>query len=328
MKGILNTLLVAILMISCTTGDKSEVKSDVEPVKWQEVLTSKVDSINSDIVPGKLTMDVGIYFPSNFDDAFNKVTMDNMIESFVAAKEIFKPTDVQINLLWIKQGEIDPKFLAIQANKVPGIPTTGYANMYEHSYRNPAELTEQTKQAFEHIVEETEDSDRTIYLVALQDVFYPFLTVAEGRNWMMQTVRTGGLSFPSYSYPGTIPKPYRGVITISNLARPDRFRRTVAHEIGHKVMNVSHEYRETSPQHEVYADGGLMLYGNGEEIPSGEEGRWHLERLKISPYLYELGENGSKKWNADYKENGHYYDPIYGEYVIHFEGVSPIDEDW
>ena len=91
--------------------------------------------------------------------------------------------------------------------------------------------------------------------------------------------------------------------------------------------NVSHEYKETHPGHEVYADGGLMLYGDGEDIPSGEEGRWHLERLLISPFLYRM-ENGVKVWNGDYKEGGHYYDPLYGDYVIHFKGTPPIDPNW
>tara|TARA_Y100000590_G_scaffold74337_2_gene81996 strand:- start:153 stop:263 length:111 start_codon:yes stop_codon:yes gene_type:complete len=29
-----------------------------------------------------------------------------------------------------------------------------------------------------------------------------------------------------------------------------------------------------------------------------------------------------------YAEGGHYYDPIYGDYVIKFEGVPFIDKDW
>ena len=29
-----------------------------------------------------------------------------------------------------------------------------------------------------------------------------------------------------------------------------------------------------------------MIYGQGEEIPSGEKGRWHLERLLLSPFIY------------------------------------------
>jgi hypothetical protein len=93
-------------------------------------------------------------------------------------------------------------------------------------------------------------------------------------------------------------------------------------------MNVSHEYMDISPEHEVYAGGGLMVYGNGEEIPSGKEGRWHLERLLLSPYLYVLESDGSKNWNPDYQENGHYYDPIYENYSVDFPGTPAIAEDW
>lgn len=287
-----------------------------------------ITAFNIDIVPGKMTMDVGIYFPSNFDPSFNKVTLKRMLESVAAAKEIYEPTGVQINLLWVKTGKVNPNYFSIQANDVPGIPQTEYVNMYEHMKRHPAELTDLAREALSSIVEPSEDNQRTIYLIALQDVFYPFLEVSEGRNWMMKTVRTGGLSFPTYSYCGTLPDQLRGVITITNLTRADRYRRTIAHEIGHKAMNVSHEYKSTNPGHEIFAEGGLMLYGNGEDIPSGEDGRWHLERLLVSPFLYRLNEDGSKTWNEDYQESGHYYDPLYGDKVIQFPGRSEIGEDW
>ena len=94
------------------------------------------------------------------------------------------------------------------------------------------------------------------------------------------------------------------------------------------MINVSHEYKETHPGFEVFADGGLMLYGDGIDIPSGEGGRWHLERLKLSPYLYILDTNANKVYNEDYKEDGHYYDPLYGDFVVHFSPQSVIDENW
>lgn len=302
--------------------------SAVQKVQWSEVDTIDITALNADLVKGKPTMDLGVYFPSNFDPDFQKVSLEELIISIRAAKEIYQPTGVQLNVLWIKTGEINPKYLAIQANEVPGIPLTEYINIYKHKRRHPAQLTQGAAETFEAIIEPKEDSDRTLYVLILQDVFYPFLTVAEGRKWTMKTVRTGGFSFPTYSYVDQIPSSYRGVITITNLTRPDRLRDTIAHEIGHKVMNVSHEYRDISPQHEVYADGGLMLYGDGEDIPSGREGRWHLERLHLSPFLYTLQADGIKKWNPDYQEGGHYYDPIYGDKVVHFKGVAPIDEDW
>jgi len=298
------------------------------PVKWKALESVNLADFNSDLVAGKPTMDVGIYIPSNFDPAFNKLTTEQMLNGVRAAKEIFKPTGVQIKLLFAKTGEIDPKYLSIQANEMPGVPVTEYANTYEHMRRHPAVLTVHAKAALESIVEPQKDNARTIYLIALQDVFYPFTEVANGRNWSVKSVRTGALSFPSYSYSTTMPSALRGVITVSNLSGPLRSRRTIAHELGHKVMNVSHEYMDTDPGHEIFAEGGLMLYGKGEDIPSGQSGRWHLERLLLSPFLYRLKSDGSKHWNADYKEGGHYYDPIYGDKVVKFAGKAKIEESW
>ena len=324
-------LVAIVALYSCNqnpTINQQQSTPEIKAVAWKAVDTIDIVAFNKDIVAGKLTMDVGVYFPSNFDTAFKKVTLARMMESIQAAKEIYKPTGVQINLLWVKTGEVDPRYFSIQANEVPDVPETEYANMYVHAKRHPAELTELGRNAFQSIIEPNKDNSRTIYLVALQDVFFPFLELSEGRNWTMKTVRTGGLSFPTYSYCNTLPTAFRGVITITNLAKPDRYRRTVAHEIGHKVMNVSHEYMTTNPGHEVFAEGGLMLYGSGEDIPSGKEGRWHKERLHLSPFLYRLKADGTKIWNMDYKEGGHYYDPLYGDKVIHFAGKSEIDENW
>ncbi len=71
-----------------------------------------------------------------------------------------------------------------------------------------------------------------------------------------------------------------------------------------------------------------MLYGNGEDIPSGAEGRWHLERLLMSPFIYRSTKQGDKVWNDDYLEGGHYYDPLYGNKVVRFAGTPPIDPNW
>jgi hypothetical protein len=322
--------IAAVLILNGCGQQQAQVQAvtrEAQLVNWTTVDSIDVVNFNKDLEPEKLTMDVGIYFPSNFDSAFNKVTLSRLLESLLAAKEIYRPTNIQIKLLWVKTGELDPSYFAIQANEVPGIPETEYANTYINMRRHPAELTQHTKDAFASIIEPDEQNARTIYLVALQDVFYPFLEVSEGRNWTIKSVRTGGLSFPTYSYCNTLPDRFRGIITITNLARPDRYRRTVAHELGHKVMNVSHEYKTTNPGHEVFAEGGLMLYGSGEDIPAGADGRWHLERLHLSPFLYRL-KNNVKEWNPDYREGGHYYDPIYGDKVVNFGGKAEIDKNW
>lgn len=323
-------LLMFLMATGCTNSSNTfNYNADSTPiVNWSRIDSIDINEINSDLVKGKPTVDIGIYFPSNLDSTFTKVTFNKMIESFFFAKEIFKPTGVQLNLIFAKTGNINSSYLSIQANEVPGIPDTEYVNLYDNSRRHPSIPTNHAINAFRSIIEEDINNSRTIYLIALQDVFYPYLTLAEGRNWMMKTVRTGGLSFPSYSYIDQIPKDLRGIITITNLSTEDRYRKTIAHELGHKLINVSHEYNDINPGFEVFAEGGLMLYGSGEDIPTGKEGRWHLERLLLSPYLYKVDERGNKIWNNDYKEAGHYYDPIYDNYVIHFLPEPPINDDW
>lgn len=330
-RGLLILMLQGALAVMCANATAAETHvtpAPVEKVQWSPVASVDLASFNSDVVAGRPTVDVAIYVPSNFDPAFDKVSVGTMLEGLRTAKDIFSATGVQLNLLWVKTGAIDPKYLSIQANEIPRVPDTEYINSYESSRRHPSELTDMALRAFQSIVEVDASSPNTVYLLALQDVVLPFLEISEGRNWTVKMVRTGGLSFPSYSYVNTIPRPYRGVITITNLSTPSRLSRTIAHEIGHKVMNVSHEYKETHPAHEVYAEGGLMLYGQGVDIPSGEEGRWHLERLLMSPYVYRLAPDGSKRWNPDYIEGGHYYDPIYGEKSIKFPGTSIMNPNW
>ena len=237
-------IILLLLTISCQTSEEqshaAKNESHENPINqisqtWRQVDSIDLALINRDLKKDYLTLDVGIYFPSNFDTAFHKVTLNRLLESFKAAKEIYRPTGVQLNLLWVKSGWLDPKYFSIQANQLPSTPTTEYVNMYQHMRRKPTQPTSETLEAFKAIVEPHDDNKRTIYLIALQDVFYPFLEVSEGRNWVIKTVRTGGLSFPSYMYVQTLPEAFRGVITISNLQREDRFRRTVAHEIGLKA---------------------------------------------------------------------------------------------
>ncbi len=292
-----------------------------ESSQWTDISPEIVREMNSDIQLQKLTADVGIYYPSNLDRAFtDKFSLSDLLEEFRKAKPIFAVAGVQLNLLWIRTGEIDPAFFEIQANDIGGMTPSGkYVNMYVDSRRKGAALSAEALEAFESIVEVQPGNDRTVYLVVLQDVFMSFYEQMDERTWEIRTITTGGLSFPSYSY-DQIPNRLRGVITVN---KSDPKRGIVAHELGHKLINVSHEYRDVDPQHEVTADGGLMLYGIGTEIASGKDGRWHQERLLLSPYLYKQLNDGVRTWNPDYVEGGHYYDPIYGDFVVEFGVPEP-----
>jgi len=308
-------LLLGALVVVASCGQVDMTNS----VRWTIVKPEVVHRINSDNEVGVPTADIGIYYPSNLDHAFtDQFSLNDLIDDFVQAKSIFADAGVQLNLLWIKTGEIDPSFFEIQANNIAATAPGGqYANMYVDSRRRQSGLTQEALDAFESIVEKHDNNNRTVFLVVLQDVFMSFYEKQDERTWEVRTITTGGLSFPSYSYQ-QIPRRLRGVITI-NKSNP--LRSIVAHELGHKLINVSHEYNDVDPQHEVRAEGGLMLYGSGTDIPASKEGRWHRERLHLSPYLYRQTESGARSWNTDYKEGGHYYDPIYGDKVIQFGAI-------
>lgn len=309
--------LAALLLGLLASG----VTVAADAVRWREVHADRVGQINADLKSGMPTADVGIYLPENLDPKFaEEFVIEGLLEQFVRSKEVFGVAGVQLNLLWVKTGRIDPAFLEIEANSLVGeTPSSDYVNLYVDSRRQASGLSAEAQEAFESIIEKHADNARTVYIVILQNVFMNFFERLDGRTWEQRTITTGGLSFPSYSYVG-ITKRFRGVITIN---KNDELRRIMAHELGHKLINVSHEYKEIDPQHEVNAEGGLMLYGSGTDILSGAEGRWHRERLLLSPYLYRKTGKGARQWNPDYREAGHYYDPIYGDKVVQFTPAPP-----
>jgi len=310
---------IALLCIVSPSLTLSQTVS--EAVMWNPVKSIDVVTINKDVVAGQPTVDIGIYYPSNLDQPVrDAVPLSSIVAEFLSAKKIFGVAGVQLNLLWAKTGPIDPRYFSIQAdNPSSELPDDGYANIYRRMERTPTQISGIAKNAFNAIIERSPDNARTVYLVVLQGVYMAYYdTPDDGRNWTQRLVRTGGLSFPGYTYGESIPRRLRGVITLSG-TRPDNWRRT-AHELGHKLMNVSHEYMDQSPQHEVVGDGGLMFYGSGTDIPSGVTGRWHRERLHLSPYIYRKSESGERIWNQDYESQGFYYDELYGDKVVVFGG--------
>ena len=232
---------------------------------WVPVPSIDIDEINSDLVAGEPTVDVAIYYPSNLDAPHHeKVNVDLLEHGFAKAKEIFGTVGVRLKLVSFTTGELDPRHFAIDSTiSSEELPSLRFVNMYRGAERRPSRLSADALEAFERIVGDAPGNDRIVHLVVLQDVFMTFYEELDFRTWQPKTISTGGLSFPGYMYGSTLPRHLRGVITITDLVKSKDSWKTIAHELGHKLLNVSHEYRDVSPQHEVNADGGLMLYGTG-----------------------------------------------------------------
>ncbi len=290
-------------------------------MRWEEIRSDEIEEINADLEVGRPTADIAIHYPDNLDRAHReKVNVELLLEGFRSAKAVFAQVGVQLRLVVIRSGPLDPKrFMIRSAKRGADLPMGQYSNMYVEAERNPSALTDEAVDTFRAVIGDSVKAEHTVHIVVLQAVFMDYFEpVIEGRVYQKQTIETSGLSFPGYMHGDLIPRDLRGVITITNLRRTKDSWKTVAHELGHKLMNVSHEHRDVSPAHEVQSDEGLMFYGKGTEIGRGPEGRFHYERLHRSPFLYVESEDGSRTYNPDYEASGFYYDPIYDGVSVEF----------
>jgi len=172
-------------------------------------------------------------------------------------------------------------------------------------------LTDTIEMAYKDFTYDEENKARTIFVVPLKGVKIVFAQKNTDGTWKISNpVATGALSFPSYILHDRIPKNYRGIISMEQSSAV-----TLAHELGHKLINVSHEGLGVSPAFSGSTIPGLLGYGGSTTIYGGQSGRWHQERLLLSPFLYKTN-SGIKTWNPDYAVNGAYNDPIYGTYVM------------
>ena len=280
---------------------------------WHTDPTVDLDAFEAEgaLDPTVPTADVAVHVPSNRDPAHTgKVSVELVLDGLRHARTIFGAAGVQLRLVDVRTGPLDPALLAIDAAVPRPVPADRFVGMYRAAERRPSRLSPEAEAAFRAVVPDEPGADRVVHLVVLQDVFMTFHEQLDERTWAPRTISTGGLSFPGYMYADTIPRHLRGVITLTDLVKNENSWKTVAHELGHKLLNVSHEHRDTAPAHEVHAEEGLMLYGSGTEIASGRAGRFHRERLHVSPYLYVEGDGG-RTYNPDYVGDGFYDDPIY-----------------
>ena len=319
-------LLSLILLLSASPVLAEDITAGQEKANSVYRVVESIDpaAINVDLKAVVPTVDVAIYLGETEGEPHEYVeSADELVESFERAREIFAEAGVQLKLLWVKRAIVPSAWLSVQANEIAGPPAPPELNPYVGYRLAQAGLTTDATEAFEGIVEHAEENDRTIYLLYLKAVRMAYWDRSEEGAPQIKSISTGGLSLPTYMYETRIPRRLRGVITLCR--RNGNGGRTIAHELGHKLINVSHEYREITPQFEVRGEGGLMIYGSGTEIPAGEDGRWHRERLHLSPFIYRAREDGSREWNADYQESGHYFDPQYGDRVIRF-GVMELPD--
>lgn len=315
-------LLAVTLSVGCGGDVEATPDAGEQPdAGWEDQVvvleTYDVSAFNAALVDGLPTIDVAFYVTEA-----GPITWLSLRTSIERAQRIFAVPGVQLRISSAMRIEVprDWQRLDPDESDVPTTPSYLETDLYAHIDELQTRLTQRNEAIFEAIVSHYPaqangvTAANTIHVLT---VFEAPIAIYEwtGTEWTRSVRPTGGLSFPPYFYADRIPMEVRGIITMSSgLSRPMADTKTLAHEIGHKVIDVSHEGVGVCPT--VEATGAdLMLYGSGERIPSGAEGRWQVERLLLSPFIYRL-EGGTARFATVYQDGGVYDDRLYGSYVV------------
>ena len=306
-----NLLLVAFAILASVIGCKKsyEVASEPEPFEHQVSFNYEYDisGMNDTMKPDLFTVDIVLYHSDHLSMSWAALKNE-----FLNADNAFRAAGVQLNLLKAVNVSFPTEWNNKIAYTLRELPGDGQTPGFYDKYATFKPLLSDTiETAFADFIYDEPNKSNTIFILPLSGVEIVFAEQNMSGIWQMGgPVATGALSFPGYILLNGIPKQLRGCITMQSATG-----RTLAHELGHKLINVSHEGLGVSPAFSGNTIPGLLGYGNSVEIYEGQGGRWHKERLLLSPYLYKTV-NGQKIFNPDYAGVGAYDDAIYGSYVM------------
>ena len=296
-------LVVALAVVFNACAADFPVSEPVEVIEEHDI-----SGLNKPLEENVPTVDIVMFHSDN-----TEVTWEELKEEFTTADNIFRPYGVQLNLVRAFEVSFPPSWQGLASGEGTNVPTDEMdLDFYEMMDYEQEVLPERLETILGSFIPDEEESEFTIFIVPLSGLTVAWYERDENNSWVKVTSPTSAISFPPYLFADRLPKHLRGIISFQR-SRPAR--RTMAHELGHKLINVSHEGLDVCPQGSGTDVPGLMGYGESIEIFGGPEGRWHRERLLRSPFLYRMVD-GEKVWNQSYKNGGSYDDPIYEGLVM------------
>ena len=299
MKAQMFSLLIVVVVV--TAGCSRGTDSTTEAVEVVEELD--VSDLNRPLEQNVPTADIVVFHSDN-----TEATWDELMEGFRTADSVFRSHGVQLNLKKALTVTYPVGWAGMATSESTNEPSGDMElDFYEAMDYEQEFLTERLQSIFGSFLSEENDRERTIYIVPLSDLTISWFERDDNNEWTKVVAPTSAISFPPYLFADRIPKHLRGVISYQRSAAG---RKTMAHELGHKLINVSHEGLDVCPRGSGTDVPGLMGYGETVEIFGGRDGRWHQERLLRSPLLYRMVD-GEKVWNREYENGGRYDDPIY-----------------
>jgi hypothetical protein len=302
-------VILVILILSLGCKKEYEVVDPETPFEHKVSFNYEYDisGMNDTMNDALFTVDIVLFHSDHLSMSWAALKNE-----FMKADDAFRAEGVQLNLKKAVNVSFPDEWNNLTAYSLTSLPDSGQTLGFYDKYSVMKPIMNDTvKTAFTDFIYDEPNKTRTIFILPMSGVKIIFAEQNTNGSWQMGgPVATGALSFPGYILLDGISKNLRGCITMQSATG-----RTLAHELGHKLINVSHEGQNVSPAFSGNTIPGLLGYGTSVEIFGGQSGRWHKERLLLSPYLYKKV-NGSKKYNPDYAGVGAYDDAIYGGFVM------------
>jgi len=217
----------------------------------------------------------------------------------------YKDAGINLNIIKSVELRLEKRFWNLLVNDLVGIDPSFDIPPYIASRQRGNRINKETEEIFTAMSSLVPNSENTIFISVHRNLSYKSWYTRRGERVLFNK-GIKGFSFPPYALGENLPRPIRGFTAIL----PDVIAKTISHELGHKLINVSHEGKSACPHFDGAGIPGLMGYSRSSTIYSGREGRFHKERLHLSPFVYSI-KNGVRVQNDDYEEGGHYRDPIY-----------------
>lgn len=318
--------LLALFLFACSSdghndGPSPDRGDEVSPSDITLLERFEVSSLNQDLDPATPTVDLNFYITKGSGSTWAR--LENAV---LGARDIYEKVGVQIRVGSAIYIDVPSDWQKLDPSILDEPSTTEFVgtDLYRQQDEMQRRLAPRTEAIFDAILSFYEEEktgvpiENALHIATIDNApisFYDF----ENGEWNLGSVGTSALSFPPYMFAERMPLHMRGIITMSSQGAW-----TLAHEMGHNMINISHEGIGQCPAFAVQGD-DLMLYGGGTRIPSGLEGRWQQERLQLSPFLYTVVD-GERVFENEFLDGGRYHDPLYGRFMFDVP-CSPPDAD-
>lgn len=226
-------LLFFVAFQSCKKEtQETECSTPVEPFNHQVTFNYEYDisGMNDTLHDNVLTADIVLFHSDDMAMSWNTLKQE-----FLTADAAFRAVGVQLNLKKAVNVTFPAEWNNQLSYNILGLPDSGVIPAFYDMYNTTkSTLTDTIEMAFKDFTYDEKNKAKTLFIVPLKGVKIVYAQKNLDNSWKVSNpVATGALSFPTYILHDRVTRNYRGVITMEQSSGV-----TLAHELGHKLINV------------------------------------------------------------------------------------------